>query len=200
MKPYKQSTIYTAASTSLMIIINHFKSSFKLTQKNEFLIWQNTATLPTRGSSLFALANFAKEQGLKPIVIVGDPNYKFPRYRFKGYKKVEIDIANKNSGYHKTQSKDLNIPIKISNFNLEDVKQLLYKGKTLLLRINIGILRQSKYNKLNVHYIPVYNYGNNKFAVMDPSRGKLIINEALFKEAFEAVETKCKRDNRMIIF
>ena len=183
-----------------MIIINHFNPNFKLTQANEFSIWQQTATLPTRGSSIYALANIAKTNNLNPTIVVEDPDYKFPRYRFKGYKKIEIDIANKTSELHKATSLKLKIPIKVSDFNLEDVKQLLYKGKILLLRINIGILRSSKNNKLNVHYIPVYNCGNNKFAIIDPSRGKQIIDEAHFKEAFEAVKTKCKRDNRMIIF
>ena len=199
MKHYKQTTIYTCAAASLMSILNHFKPEFTLSKKNEFSIWEQSAVLPTRGSSLYALALFAKRQGVPAKIVVEESDYKFPGYRFKSYKKKEIDVANFHSELYFQRAKENNINIEERNFDIKEVKSLLKRKKILLLRIIIGLVRGTKVNKRNPHYIPVYKYEDGFFYIIDPRRGNIKIQEELFKEAFEAVHA-CRRDNRMIIF
>jgi len=75
----------------------------------------------------------------------------------------------------------------------------LSEGKVLLLRLIVGLVRGTKENKRNSHYLPVYAYEDGKFKIMDPRHGLLEIEEAVVKEAFEKV-TEVKRDHRMIVF
>ena len=69
----------------------------------------------------------------------------------------------------------------------------------LLLRLVIGIIRNTKSNKRTSHYLPVYGYNDRKYLVMDPRKGPLEVDESVMKEAFDKV-TDIKRDPRMIIF
>ena len=70
MKPYLQTTEFSTAASSLLTILHHFNSEIPLTKDKEFEIWHETVNLPTRGSSIFALANYAKKKGLNPKIIV----------------------------------------------------------------------------------------------------------------------------------
>ncbi|MBT7903170.1 hypothetical protein HN587_04875 [Candidatus Woesearchaeota archaeon] len=201
MKPYKQTTRYTSASSALLMVLNHFDSKFELSRDNEFWIWQRSATLPTRGSSIYALGTLAAKKGISVSIIVEEPEYKFPGYRFKAYKKKEIDVANFRSELFYKQATKENIKIEERDFELTEVKDLLCQGKLLMVRLIVGILRQSKLNRRNPHYVLITNYDSDKkeFKIIDTRKGKLKISEELMIEAFETVHT-CKRDNRMIIF
>ncbi len=200
MEFYKQTTKYTCAAAGLMMILNHFNPDFKLTRQNEFLIWHRSAVLPMRGSSIYALSLIAQDFGVKAEVVVGEVQYKFPAYRFRSYKLKEVQIADYSSNLFYNSAMEKGIKISVKEFGLEEVKQLLNKGKILLLRVNIGLLRGTKANKNIAHYLTVYNYGDGKFLVVDPLKGKSIVHEEQMQEIFETVKTKCKRDNRMIIF
>jgi len=182
-----------------MSILNHFKPAFELSKKNEFRIWEQSAVLPTRGSSLYALALFTKKQGIPVKIVVEESDYKFPGYRFKSYKKKEIDVANFHSELYFNRAKESKIEVEERNFDIKEVKALLKRKKILLLRIIIGLVRGTKVNKRNPHYIPVYKYEDGFFYILDPRRGNIKIQEELFKEAFEAVHN-CRRDNRMLVF
>ncbi|MBW2968400.1 peptidase C39 family protein, partial [Candidatus Woesearchaeota archaeon] len=151
MKPYIQTTKYTCASASLAMIINHFRDSFLLNAENEFDIWQKTATLPTRGSSIYGLASYAHGQGIPLKVVVGTHEYKFPGYKFKSYKKQEILIANFSSELFYKKAKESDIRIEERSFSLDEVKDELKAGKVLLLRLVIGIIRTTKLNRRNPH-------------------------------------------------
>jgi ABC-type bacteriocin/lantibiotic exporter with double-glycine peptidase domain len=199
MQPYKQTTKYTCAPASLAMIINHFKQDFLLNIENEFDIWQKSATLPTKGSSLYALAIYAHQQGIPLSMVVGEHEYKFPGYKFKAYKKKEIEIANFSSQLFYKKAKELDIDIEERRFTLDEVKKRLREGKVLLLRLIIGVIRDSKDNKRNPHYLPVYGYKDDKFLIMDPKKGPLEVDEQIVKEAFDKVE-EVKRDHRMIVF
>jgi ABC-type bacteriocin/lantibiotic exporter with double-glycine peptidase domain len=199
MQLYKQTTKYTCAAASLAMIINHFRPDYKLDIENEFDIWHKTATLPTRGSSIYGLAIYANEWRVPLSVIVGTHEYKFPGYKFKAYKKKEIEIANFSSERFYKKAILIGIPIEEREFTLEFVKDLLKQGKVLLLRLIVGVIRQSKENKRSSHYIPVYGYADGKFKVMDPRKGPIEVSEDVVKEAFDKVE-EVKRDHRMIVF
>ncbi len=199
MKHYKQSTKFTCAPSSLLMILNHYNKNFKLNQENEFEIWNHSAALPLRGSSLFGLALYASNYKTPVKVVVGNPKFKFPGYRFKAYKKQEIDHATQSSDFFYQKLKAKNIPVEKRNFTLTEVKQLLKQDKILLLRLIIGIIRDSKTNKRTSHYIPVTDYKNKTFTIFDPNRGKLKIPESKFQESFEKIK-EVKRDNRMIVF
>ena len=65
MEPYYQTTSYTTAASSLLTIMCHFNSNIPFNRKKEFDIWQKTVNLPTRASSIFSLATYAKKEGFK---------------------------------------------------------------------------------------------------------------------------------------
>jgi hypothetical protein len=131
--------------------------------------------------------------------VVGEKEYKFPGYKFKAYKKKEIEIAAKSTQLYLEKAEKKGIAVEERDFDLEEVKKLLSDGKVLLLRLIIGILRESKDNKRNPHYLPVYEYSAGKFKVMDPRTGEMSVDEKILKEAFDKV-VDVKRDHRMIMF
>ena len=199
MQSYNQTTEYTTAACSLMAVINHFNKEFALSRDNEFLIWRSTANLPVRASSIYALAIFAKEQGLSPSIVLGEKEYDYPDYRFKGYTKKEIDEAKFSSKLYHKKAMELKIPIEEKEFDFSEVRKVVKLGKVLMLRLNEGALRESKSTS---KYVVVYAYDSNKkeFSLMDPKQGLVNVGEDLLKEAFETLETKKKRDHRMIVF
>ncbi len=199
MRLYKQTTKYTCAAASLAMIINHFKEDFLLNIDSEFDIWHKTATLPTKGSSIYALALYAHRQGVPLKVVVGEHEYKFPGYKFKAYKKKEIEIANFSSQRFYNKAKEEGVDIEERDIRLAEVKRLLEQGKVLMLRLIVGIVRGTKENRRNPHYLPVYSYREGKFMVMDPRKGPLEIDESTMKEAFDKV-ADVRRDHRMIVF
>ena len=199
MQLYNQTTKYTCAAASLAMVIHHFRPEFKLNIENEFDIWQETAALPTRGSSIYALASYAHRFGIPLKVVVGEHEYKFPGYKFKAYKKKEIDIANFSSELFYRKAKELGIAIEEREFTINEVKKEILSGKILLLRLIIGVLRGSKTNRRNPHYLVVHGYEDKMFKIMDPRRGPLRIAEKIVKEAFDKV-IDIDRDHRMIIF
>lgn len=199
MKLYKQTTVYTCAAASLSMIINHFKPDFEMSMENEFDIWHKSAALPTKGSSIYALASYANKKGVSVTVLVGEKDYKFPGYKFKAYKKKEIEIAAQSTQFYYEKAEGSGITIEERDFKLEEVKNLLAQGKVLLLRLIIGIVRDTKENKRNPHYLPVYGFEDGKFLIMDPRKGKLAVDESIVQEAFDKV-VDVKRDHRMIVF
>ena len=111
MQPYLQTTPFTCAASSLLTILHHFQPQIELSPENEFQIWRETVTLPTRGSSIFALANYAKKQGLNPRIVVESKKYGFPDYRFYRYTKEDIDLAAFSSSMHLKEAEKNQIPI-----------------------------------------------------------------------------------------
>jgi predicted double-glycine peptidase len=198
MRLYRQTTKYTCGAASLAMVINHFRQDFLLNVDNEFDIWQKTACLPTKGSSIYGLAIYAHKLGIPLKVVVGKHTYKFPGHEPK-YKTKEIEIANFSSEMFYMKAKKLGIEIEEGTFTLDDAKKELAKGNIILLRLIIGILRDSQTNRRNPHYLAVYGYKDSKFLMMDPRRGPVKIDENIVKEAFDKV-TEIKRDHRMIVF
>ena len=179
--------------------INHFNPDFLLNIENEFDIWRKSAALPTRGSSIYGLALYANDHNIPLKIVVGEKEYKFPGYKFKSYKKKEINIAHFASELFYKRVKETDIGMEERNFDLNEVKKLLKEGKIILLRLVIGIIRNTKTNKRNPHYLPVYGFKDNKYLIMDPRRGALEIDEKTMAEAFNKV-IDIKRDPRMIVF
>lgn len=198
MQTYKQSTIYTGAPSALLMILNHFDPSFELSKENEFRLWQKSCALPTRSSSIFALAEIAHQRNIPVKVIVGDAEYKFPNYRFLGYKLGEIEEATFFSELYLKEAKKAGIKIDEREFDIDEVKNFLKQKKLLILRVNAGVLRGQR---STANYIPVFDYKNGKFSLVDPKDGlKKEVDEAKMKEALETVKTKCKRDLRIAVF
>ncbi len=196
MQTYIQTTEYTTAACSLMLAINHLDESFEVCKDNEFKIWMSSANLPTRACSIYGLACFAKKQGLDPKIVLGEKEYEYPDYRFKGYTKKEIDEAKFSSKIYHKRARDMDIPIEEREFDLDEVKDNLRDGHTILLRVNAGALRDSGSVS---NYVAVYSY-KNKFSMVDPVQGKISVGEDKLQEAFETLVSKKKRDHRMIIF
>lgn len=199
MQHYKQTTKYTCAAVSLAMIVNHFKPEFELNQENEFDIWHKSAALPVLGSSIYGLALYANQQGIPAMIVVGEKEFKFPGYKFKAYKKAEVDIAARSTKYYLDKVERAGMLVEQREFTLKEVKNLLAQEKILLLRLVIGIVRGTKDNKRNPHYLPVFGYKDGKFNLVDPRMGKLSVDEAVVQEAFDKI-IELKRDHRMIVF
>ncbi|MBI4738734.1 peptidase C39 family protein [Candidatus Woesearchaeota archaeon] len=198
MELYKQTTPYTCAAASLMMAVQHFKPTYLLTRENEFEVWHQSATLPTRGSSIYGLALVAHREGVPVRIFAEEPEYKFPGYRFKAYKKKEIEVADFSSHLLYEKVKKRGIPIAENDFTINDIKKSLSQKKVVVLRVIIGILRGTKFNKRNPHYIPIFAYENDQYTIMDPHDGKRVVPGEKLQEAFDAVKD-CKRDHRMLV-
>lgn len=198
MIPYCRTTPFTNASSALLAILHHHNQKISLSKKNEFLIWRETVILPTRASSIYGLAVYAKKQGLEPEVVVEEKGYDFPDYRFYRYKKRDIEYAQFSSGLHLKEAEKMGISIEVKDINLQDIKKELKKDRIIILRINTKPIRNQKRNTSN--YIVVHGYDERKFRIIDPSQGGLSIPEEVFKEAFTTLETKKHRTHRMVVF
>ncbi len=198
MIPYFQSTPFTTAASSLLTILHKYKPEIALTKENEFDIWKKTVNLPTRASSIFALATYAKKKGLQPRVVVENESYNFPDYRFFRYTKEDVEHAAFTADMHLAQAKRFQVNIQVENITLDKIKKELKEGKTLLLRVNAKHLRNGKKNTSN--YIVVHAYDGNYFSIVDPCFGALSIPEHIMEKSFHTLETKKYRDHRMIVF
>ncbi len=198
MQPYKQTTAYTLGPASLMIVLNHFDPTFKPTRDAEFRIWHKCVVLPTRWCSIFALAKIAHERGIKVKVVVGNPEYKFPGYKFKRFTKDDVEEATLSAKIIYNEAKKAGVDIEIRNFDIREVKNLLSKNKIVMLRIDTGLMRKQKHD---VSYVLVSSYKNHKFELYETHEGKkILIDEEELRNYFNSITDKCRRDNRMIIF
>ena len=173
MKIYYQSTEFTTAASSLLTIIQFFKEEIKLTKENEFDIWQKTVNLPTRASSIYALANYAKNVGLDPEVIVEKREYSFPDYRFYRYSKEDIEHAKDSSLMHLKKAMINGVKINEGSIDLNTVKGKLEKGKIIILRLNAKPFRNIKRNTSN--YLVIHGFNEKYFQIIDPMLGGLSI-------------------------
>ncbi|HLD89084.1 MAG TPA: peptidase C39 family protein [Candidatus Nanoarchaeia archaeon] len=198
MQSYKQTTAYTLGPASLLIVLNHFDPTFKLTRENEFRIWHKTVVLPTRWCSIFALAKIAHERGIVVNVVVGNPEYKFPGYKFKRFTKEDVEEATFSAKILYSDAKKSGVDIEIRNFDLREVKNLLLKNKIVMLRIDTGLMRKQKHD---VSYVLVSGYKNHQYEFYETHEGKkILMKEDELKTYFDSVTEKCKRDSRMIVF
>ena len=198
MELYKQTTDYTCAACSLMMVLNHFNPEFKLNRENEFKVWRDTVNLPTRAASIYGMACFAKKLGVDVKVVLEEREYDYPDYRFKGYAKKEIDDAKYMSRIFAKELFSLDISLEEREIKLEDVSNLLDSGKIVLLRVNAGALRDTRSTS---KYLPFFKREKSELiTVLDPVKGELLIDKLALAESFETLQTKKKRDHRMIVF
>lgn len=198
MKFYRQTTEYTTAACSLLMITHHFKPDFKLNRENEFNVWRQSVNLPTRAASIYGLAVFAHNSGLSVKVVVEEMEYNYPDYRFKGYTKKEIDEAKFMSKSHAKEARSLGVTIEERDVEIDEIKNLLKEGKTLMLRVNAGIFRDTASTSKYLVFYKLKDESN--FTVLDPVKGTLTIDEIQLAEALETLHSKKKRDRRMLVF
>ena len=198
MKPYFQTTSFTCAASSLLTIIHHLNNEIPLNKEKEFEIWRKTTNLPTRSSSIYALANYAKKQGLNPKVIVAKKEYSFPDYRFYRYTKEDVKHASYNEQVYLEKAQAQQVEIVEKETELTDIKKYLEKNKIILLRLNTKPIRNEKKNTSN--YLVVHGYNEGYYQIIDPALGAFSIPEQIMQESFESLESKKYRDHRAIIF
>jgi len=85
----------------------------------------------------------------------------------------------------------------VKDFDANDLKEMAQQGKIIMVRINIGILREQKALS---HYVLVYGYSKKAFLVIDPSEGQRLVTLPEMQQALDTLETKKKRDLRMLVF
>lgn len=197
MEFYRQTSQYTGAAAALLMAL-HAKSpdEWPLEREIEFSIWTQSANLPTRSSSIYALALIAREAGLSTHVVVGEKEYDYPDYRFKRYKKVEIDEAKYTSKLYAKRAREQSIPLEEREFTLKEVKEHLDNNAMLLLRVNAGIFRDEKATS---KYVLVRAHEEGHYVIMDPDQGEMRVSDEDMQEAFDTLVTKKKRDHRMVI-
>lgn len=196
MESYKQTTNYTGASSALLCIL-HDKLETELNQDNEIDIWMKTIIPPTRASSIFALAIYAKEKGLQPKIVAEDASYTYPDYRFKRYTKKQIELAAKIAEKYKQRAEEQGILIVEKEFDVNYIDSLLDKEKIMMVRVNAGRLRGTKSTS---KYVVVYKRKKEKYYIIDPRRRRKIITREMLEEALVELKTKKKREKCMIVF
>jgi len=197
MRPYSQSTEYTTAAAGLLAILHNQDASFALTRENELEIWRSSVNLPTRASSIFGLATFAKKHGMNPTIIIESRVYDYPDYRFNRYTKKDIELAKETHELHMQRAQ--NIPVEEREITFDEIKKLILKDKILLLRVNEGFLRGTGSTS---KYVVLYGHKDKQFLILDPLQENplLSVNEGALRESFDTLTTKKKRDHRMIVF
>ncbi|NQV91359.1 peptidase C39 family protein [Candidatus Woesearchaeota archaeon] len=198
MKPYFQTTSFTTAAASLLTILTYLNPDIKHSKLREFDIWRSSVNLPTRASSIYALATYAKKCGLDPKVVVESKEYKFPDYRFYRYTKDDILHASFASTMHQNKAERENIQIEERRFTIDEITEELKEGKVILLRLNTKPIWHSKRNTSN--YIVLHGFQEELYNLIDPAFGALSIPRETLQEAFDSLETKKYRDHRMIVF
>lgn len=197
MEFYRQTSQYTGAPAALLMALHQFHpEEWPLDREHEFTIWMQSANLPTRSSSIYALALIAKLAGLSTHVIVGEREYDYPDYRFKRYKKIEIDEAKYASKLYAKRAREMGIPLEEREFTLQEVKEHLDNNARILLRVNAGVLRD---DKATSKYVLVTGFEDGAYVIMDPDQGEMRVDQEEMEEAFDTLMTKKKRDHRMII-
>ncbi len=197
MEFYRQTSQYTGAAAALLMAMHAKKpDQYALDREQEFSIWTQSANLPTRSSSIYALALIARQAGIATHVVVGEKEYDYPDYRFKRYKKIEIDEAKYTSKLYAKRAREEGIPLEEREFTLTEVKQHLDNGAMVLLRVNAGIFRE---RKATSKYVLVRAHEEGEYVIMDPDQGEMRIPDEEMQEAFDTLVTKKKRDHRMVI-
>ena len=197
MEFYRQTSQYTGAASSFLMAMHQLKpESFPLDREQEFRLWMRTANLPTRSSSIYGLALVAKEEGVPVKLVVGEKEYDYPDYRFKRYRKVEVDEAKYSSKLYAKRARANNIRIEEREFELAEVRELLKEGKLIILRVNAGIFRE---RSATSKYVVVEGFEKGQYIVMDPEQGEMRVDDNVMQEAFDTLVTKKKRDHRMIV-
>ena len=131
MKPYFQTTSFTTAAASLLTIISHLKPDIQHSKLREFDIWRSSVNLPTRASSIYALATYAKKCGLNPKVVVEKKHYQFPDYRFYRYTKEDVEHATFSEKKHLEKAEGANIPIEERTITLDEIQTHLQENKII---------------------------------------------------------------------
>ncbi len=198
MQPYFQTTSFTTAAASLLTILSHLKPEIQHSKLREFDIWRSSVNLPTRASSIYGLATYAKKCGMNLKVIVESKEYKFPDYRFYRYTKDDVEHAGFTSNMHQKKAEIEDISIEERKFTIKEITDELKKGKVMLLRLNTKPIWQSKRNTSS--YVVLHGFEDNLYNIIDPAFGALSIPKETLEEAFDSLETKKYRDHRMIVF
>ncbi|MAG60367.1 hypothetical protein CL619_01135 [archaeon] len=198
MQPYFATTEYTTAASAVLNIMKILDSSVEMCQSEEFRIWQKTTILPTRASSVFALAKYAKEKGLNVKVIAAKEEYDFPDYRFYRYSKADVDSAKLSARLLREEAINSGVPVEIRDFDLKEINSELKKGNILLLRLNVKPIRNLKRNSSN--YIIIKEFDGKNYNIIDTGNSAMTISCEMLQECFETLESKKHRDHRMIVF
>lgn len=196
MQPVTQSTEYTTAAAGLLAILNEM-DVLEVSFDNELEIWRESVLLPTRASSIFGLALYAKKQGVQVRVFVESCGYDYPDYRFKRYTKADIDLAERNHELFLKKLREENIEITEAEIRFSQIKEFA-KEHLLLLRVNEGLLRNIPSTS---KYVVVYGFEDG-FKILDPFQKDplLVVSEEKLRESFETLTSKKKRDHRVLVF
>lgn len=200
LESYKQTTNYTGAASALISILNYFDKEFKMNEENELDIWLKSIIAPTKASSIFGLALYAKEKGLQPKIIIEDKKYTYPDYRFKRYTKKQIELAKKIADRYMAKAEEEGILIIEKDFDVNYIDSLLMKEKILLVRVNAGVLRGTKSTS---KYIVIYKKSKNdpnKYFIIDPRRRRKKVSREMLQESLEELKTKKKREKCIVVF
>lgn len=196
MEFYKQTTNYTGSASALMCILKNL-GKLEFSRDNELDIWQKSVVLPTRASSVFGLALYAKELGLDVEIVIEDFKYTYPDYRFKRYTKKQIDLAEVIANRYRDLVSKKGIKVTERDFGIEYINELLDNKRILLLRVNAGVLRGTKSTS---KYIVVFKKEGKKYFIIDPRKGIKKVTKEILEESMVELKTKKKRDKAMIVF
>ena len=197
MKFYRQTTEYTSAASSLLMVLHHLKD-VALSAEEEFSIWHASANLPVRASSVYGLALVAAKHGLSPRLVLEEREYDYPDYLADRYSKKEVDAAKFSSRLYAKRAQEAGIPLDQREVTIDTVLRELGKGRIVLLRLNVGPLRKGEDHS---RYVVTYQVeGEDLFTIMDSLFGPSEVDADVLEACMASLHARKGRDVRMIVF
>ncbi|USN45558.1 MAG: peptidase C39 family protein [Candidatus Woesearchaeota archaeon] len=195
MELFRQTTRYTGSVAALLMILHHFDKNVALSKETEFLLWQQTALLPLRSSSIYGLALVAKRHGLHPKVYETDTAIAHPSYSAT-YTKTDIDEARVMAKLFSKQARAEGIELIEQQITFPFVEKLLNEKKILLLRLDAGVYRK----KRSVSKYFVCYKKQNSYCLIDPKVGELETTSEQLTTSLENLSSQLGKDVKLIVF
>ena len=190
---WHQTSEASCGPSCLLMLLNYYKPSYKLTRENEWDIWKDTTLLAWRGSHAYGIAFAALKQGLKVHLIREKRTFwkdvKFPRNNEPlRYAIMEQGKKAKKIGLKESIKKKIDM-----NF----LEGLLKKNKTMIVLIK-SIRKDGSLGFF--HWVIPLEIQKDYVIINDPEiAGNRKVSKKLFIESFNQATDKKWRTCKEIL-
>jgi len=168
----RKRTRFTCGPVSLMEVLRLFFPERPLDPSEEFRLWQRSATLPIRGSSIYALATVAAETGLDVNVYTEELGYRFPKHLDFGYSLEEVQWATETTARFMSDARAAGVILTEEPLTPERVVDILATAPVSMVRIDSSIL----------HDTPSYH--SSHLVAVEPRGESMVVHDSLLGSSF----------------